>query len=122
MMNFIGKMPDRERVLALPGVHLHDYGKAPRPGRKIGHCTIVAATAAERDRLLRRVLEAAAGLRRAPTAGRRDGNRCESVTDRCFRAPVGLPYSSGPEHCMYLEHFKLKELPFRLSPDPRSCT
>jgi 5-(carboxyamino)imidazole ribonucleotide synthase len=56
MVNFIGSMPDRDKVLALPGVHYHDYGKAPRPGRKIGHCTIVAASAAERDRLLRRVL------------------------------------------------------------------
>jgi len=56
MVNFIGSMPDRDRVLALPGAHYHDYGKAPRAGRKIGHCTIVAASAAERDRLLRRVL------------------------------------------------------------------
>ena len=40
------------RVLALPGVHLHDYGKEPRPGRKLGHCTVVAASAAERDRLV----------------------------------------------------------------------
>jgi len=55
MVNFIGRMPDRDKLLALPGVHFHDYGKAPRPGRKLGHCTIVAATAAERDRLLRRV-------------------------------------------------------------------
>jgi 5-(carboxyamino)imidazole ribonucleotide synthase len=57
MVNFIGQLPDRDKVLALPGVHFHDYGKAARPGRKIGHCTIVAATAAERDRLLRRVLK-----------------------------------------------------------------
>jgi 5-(carboxyamino)imidazole ribonucleotide synthase len=55
MVNFIGSLPDRAKVLALPGVHFHDYGKAPRPGRKVGHCTIVAATAAERDRLVRRV-------------------------------------------------------------------
>ena len=55
MVNFIGSMPDRVKVLALPGVHYHDYGKAPRPGRKVGHCTIVATTAAERDRLVRRV-------------------------------------------------------------------
>ena len=55
MVNFIGSMPERDRVLALPGVHYHDYGKAPRPGRKVGHCTIVAATAAERDRLVNRV-------------------------------------------------------------------
>jgi 5-(carboxyamino)imidazole ribonucleotide synthase len=56
MVNFIGTMPDRDRVLALPGAHHHDYGKAPRPGRKLGHCTIVATTAAERDRTLRRLL------------------------------------------------------------------
>ena len=24
-----------------PGLHLHDYGKQPRPGRKLGHCTLV---------------------------------------------------------------------------------
>jgi len=55
MVNFIGSMPPREKILSLPGVHYHDYGKAPRAGRKVGHCTIVAATAAERDRLIRRV-------------------------------------------------------------------
>ena len=56
MVNFIGTMPDRDRVLALPGVHHHDYGKAPRAGRKLGHATIVAKSAAERDRTLRRLL------------------------------------------------------------------
>jgi 5-(carboxyamino)imidazole ribonucleotide synthase len=56
MVNFIGKMPDRARVLALPGAHHHDYGKTPRPGRKLGHCTLVAPTAAGRDRLLRRLM------------------------------------------------------------------
>jgi 5-(carboxyamino)imidazole ribonucleotide synthase len=34
-------------VLALPGVHLHLYGKAsPRRGRKMGHVTVTAATVA----------------------------------------------------------------------------
>jgi 5-(carboxyamino)imidazole ribonucleotide synthase len=56
MVNFIGSMPDRAGLLALPGLHFHDYGKEPRAGRKLGHCTVVAATAGERDRLLRRVL------------------------------------------------------------------
>ena len=36
-------------------MHWHDYGKEPRPGRKIGHCTVVAASAVERDRLVRKV-------------------------------------------------------------------
>jgi 5-(carboxyamino)imidazole ribonucleotide synthase len=57
MVNFIGAMPRHESVLAIGGAHLHDYGKAPRPGRKLGHATVVARTAAERDAGLRRVLE-----------------------------------------------------------------
>ncbi|MBK6452088.1 MAG: 5-(carboxyamino)imidazole ribonucleotide synthase [Proteobacteria bacterium] len=56
MINFIGALPERDAILALPGVHWHDYGKEPRPGRKIGHCTVVAASAVERDRLVRKVL------------------------------------------------------------------
>jgi 5-(carboxyamino)imidazole ribonucleotide synthase len=40
--------PDWRAVLALPGVHLHLYGKAEaRPGRKMGHLTITAPTAAQ---------------------------------------------------------------------------
>ena len=56
MVNFIGTMPDRDAILGLPGVHWHDYGKQPRPGRKIGHCTVVAGSAVERDRLVRKIL------------------------------------------------------------------
>lgn len=32
-----------ERVLGLDGVHLHLYGKESRPGRKIGHVTVLGA-------------------------------------------------------------------------------
>lgn len=56
MVNYIGTLPVRERVLAMTGAHHHDYGKAPRPGRKLGHCTLVAPTAAARDALLARLL------------------------------------------------------------------
>lgn len=45
MVNFIGAMPAVEKVLALPGAHYHDYGKTPRPGRKLGHATLTAADA-----------------------------------------------------------------------------
>ncbi len=39
--------PDWSAVLALPGVHLHLYGKAtPRRGRKMGHLTVTAGDAA----------------------------------------------------------------------------
>jgi 5-(carboxyamino)imidazole ribonucleotide synthase len=56
MVNYIGTMPDREAILALPGAHHHDYGKAPRARRKLGHCTVVAPTAAQRDAVLQQVL------------------------------------------------------------------
>jgi len=64
MVNLIGRIPPRAALLAFPGLHLHDYGKQPRPGRKVGHCTIVAASAAARDRAARRLLkDLAAGVR-----------------------------------------------------------
>jgi 5-(carboxyamino)imidazole ribonucleotide synthase len=44
----VAKKPDWAAVLALPGAHLHLYGKLDaRPGRKMGHLTITAATAAQ---------------------------------------------------------------------------
>jgi 5-(carboxyamino)imidazole ribonucleotide synthase len=42
MLNLIGTLPDCAAVLAVPQVHLHQYGKTPRPGRKLGHVTICA--------------------------------------------------------------------------------
>ena len=50
MVNLIGNIPGTIRSQEL-GI-LHDYGKAPRPGRKLGHITVTAESAAERDRLL----------------------------------------------------------------------
>lgn len=40
LLNAIGDMPADP---ALPGVHVHAYGKAARPGRKVGHLTLHAA-------------------------------------------------------------------------------
>ena len=57
MVNFIGRLPDAAQVLAVPGAHLHDYEKSPRPGRKVGHATVVAGSARERDRGARRLLD-----------------------------------------------------------------
>jgi 5-(carboxyamino)imidazole ribonucleotide synthase len=52
--------PDWRGALALPGVHLHLYGKAEaRPGRKMGHLTVIAATREQADATAR---EAAARL------------------------------------------------------------
>jgi len=53
MLNLLGDLwqdrsgglrePDWARVLALPGAHLHLYGKAEaRPGRKMGHFTRIS--------------------------------------------------------------------------------
>jgi 5-(carboxyamino)imidazole ribonucleotide synthase len=64
MLNLLGDLwlaggaeatPPWAQVLALPGVHLHLYGKlSARPGRKMGHLTITGATAgAVRDTALR---------------------------------------------------------------------
>jgi len=43
MVNCLGALPERNAVLALPDTHWHDYGKAPRPGRKVGHITLRAS-------------------------------------------------------------------------------
>jgi len=58
MLNLIGSIPPAARRLGVPGCHLHDYGKSPRQGRKLGHITVVADTAAERDRRLRQIRSA----------------------------------------------------------------
>jgi 5-(carboxyamino)imidazole ribonucleotide synthase len=41
MLNLIGTTPDRDAMLAIPGAHVHLYGKSAAPGRKIGHVTFV---------------------------------------------------------------------------------
>jgi 5-(carboxyamino)imidazole ribonucleotide synthase len=56
MINLIGRIPPTLRLLRHPGLHLHDYGKAARPGRKVGHCTLVEASAARRDARARSLL------------------------------------------------------------------
>jgi 5-(carboxyamino)imidazole ribonucleotide synthase len=64
MLNLIGDMPPRATILGWEGVRLHEYDKEPRPGRKIGHCTVVEPTRARRDRRARQLLlELAPGIR-----------------------------------------------------------
>jgi 5-(carboxyamino)imidazole ribonucleotide synthase len=55
MINLIGSMPAGISLIER-GWHLHDYGKAARPGRKLGHMTIVADDAEARDRELSNAL------------------------------------------------------------------
>ena len=40
MLNCIGELPPLSRVMKIRGAHMHDYGKEPRPGRKVGHITV----------------------------------------------------------------------------------
>lgn len=58
MINLIGTIPDAAAVLAIPGAHLHLYGKAPRPRRKVGHVTVLA----DDPETLRRRVEAVIAL------------------------------------------------------------
>ncbi len=55
MVNVIGRKPKSREFLARPGLHWHDYGKAERPGRKLGHVTFVAGRQALRDRVAKRL-------------------------------------------------------------------
>jgi 5-(carboxyamino)imidazole ribonucleotide synthase len=58
MVNCIGRLPDPAAVLAVPGAHLHLYGKSARRGRKVGHITVTAADEDECEERLARVLAA----------------------------------------------------------------
>lgn len=46
MLNIIGDPPPVAAALSVPGARLHLYGKSPRPGRKLGHITLVEPTQA----------------------------------------------------------------------------
>ncbi len=52
MVNCVGAMPPLEQVLAIPEAHVHDYGKAPRAGRKVGHLSLRPEDAQRRRRLV----------------------------------------------------------------------
>jgi 5-(carboxyamino)imidazole ribonucleotide synthase len=53
MVNLIGREPGDEAFPVDPAVHVHRYGKRARPGRKLGHVTVVADdTRALRRRLV----------------------------------------------------------------------
>jgi 5-(carboxyamino)imidazole ribonucleotide synthase len=57
MVNLIGNIPDSARALPTAGCWLHDYGKTARAGRKLGHVTVLAPCADERDSQLQAILE-----------------------------------------------------------------
>ena len=47
MVNILGEDSVPEQILALPGLHLHWYGKTKRAGRKMGHINLSATTTSE---------------------------------------------------------------------------
>jgi 5-(carboxyamino)imidazole ribonucleotide synthase len=53
MLNLIGEVPEGRDWLSVADVHMHLYGKTPRPGRKLGHVTVRAPN----QRLLREKLK-----------------------------------------------------------------
>ena len=62
MLNLIGELPEPDEVLRVPDAHLHLYGKALRPGRKVGHLTLRADSA---EQLTARLTQLPAFFKRA---------------------------------------------------------
>ncbi len=56
MINLIGTMPAARGYLSQAALHWHDYGKQPRPGRKLGHCTVVESSPVRRTARARELL------------------------------------------------------------------
>ncbi len=57
MLNLIGHHPPPATLAGLSGVHVHLYDKAPRPGRKLGHLTVVADTTDEIEKRLAKITD-----------------------------------------------------------------
>jgi 5-(carboxyamino)imidazole ribonucleotide synthase len=55
MLNWIGELPDANAILREMDAHWHDYGKEPRAGRKVGHATVCATSAAVLSERLARI-------------------------------------------------------------------
>ncbi|MBK8914866.1 MAG: 5-(carboxyamino)imidazole ribonucleotide synthase [Phycisphaerales bacterium] len=49
MFNLIGVTPSLPALLAIPGAHVHLYGKSARAGRKLGHVTAWGANRSEAE-------------------------------------------------------------------------
>jgi len=57
MVNLIGRLPDLDEVLRIEGARLHLYDKRPRPGRKLGHVTLVADDSEDLEERLSRLTD-----------------------------------------------------------------
>jgi 5-(carboxyamino)imidazole ribonucleotide synthase len=61
MVNIIGSMPADLSVFEAANAAIHDYGKKARPGRKLGHATIVGSSSVDRDKRLQHMQDALSG-------------------------------------------------------------
>jgi len=48
-------LSDSAQIGETASCFLHDYGKSARPGRKLGHVTVIAHSPAERDSVLKKL-------------------------------------------------------------------
>ncbi len=55
MVNFIGTVPELAQLAQIPQLHVHLYGKAAKPARKIGHANVTAASEGELKAALERL-------------------------------------------------------------------
>ena len=56
MLNIIGKYPKLTDVLAIEGVHIHNYDKEEREGRKIAHITVMPSDSSQLDNTVAQVV------------------------------------------------------------------
>ena len=68
LINLVGNLPSLGDLLSIPDVHVHFYGKAEKPARKVGHVTIRSASEAVRDQRMVRVLQVIQGIKNEVTA------------------------------------------------------
>ena len=59
MLNCIGRMPGNAQLMQVADAHVHNYGKAEKPGRKVGHVTLRSS---DEQRLQQAIAEARALL------------------------------------------------------------
>jgi 5-(carboxyamino)imidazole ribonucleotide synthase len=61
MVNFVGQLPPLELALSISELHFHSYGKSPRPGRKLGHATLIGLDERDLEARLPQLLALARG-------------------------------------------------------------
>ena len=62
MLNLIGEEPPLHQLLSVPGARVHRYGKSPRPGRKLGHVSVIGSSPAEVRRRLHQLRAVVQGV------------------------------------------------------------